>query len=174
MWNFKGTLWNSTHNILPMHWKIWFLYYVEILRALRFKSSYAFLKRPSGIPVGNQSTINSISWYSITRTTGLTMHVSHWGSCSCLLHYGSWALCGDAGQSAHWPAVVKHAANDLLSCTRYNMASGTEKSTCIAMVPCDFIGGRMPCLRKLVPRSYSWKYPTQTRNCRRLSQQLLI
>ena len=46
VWNFKGTLWNSTQNILPIHWKIWFLYNIEILRALRFKSSYAFLKRP--------------------------------------------------------------------------------------------------------------------------------
>ena len=46
MWNFKGTLWNSTQNILPIHWKIWLLYNIEILRALRFKSSYAFLKRP--------------------------------------------------------------------------------------------------------------------------------
>ena len=48
MWNFKGTLWNSTQNILPTHWKTWFLYNIEILRALRFKSSYAFLKRPPG------------------------------------------------------------------------------------------------------------------------------
>ena len=32
-----------TQNILPLHWKIWFLYNIEILRALRFKSSYAFL-----------------------------------------------------------------------------------------------------------------------------------
>ena len=46
MWNFKGTLWNSTQNILPIHWKIWLLYNIEILRALRFKSSYALLKRP--------------------------------------------------------------------------------------------------------------------------------
>ena len=46
MWNFKGTLWNSTQNILPIHWKICFLYNIEILRAHRFKSSYAFLKRP--------------------------------------------------------------------------------------------------------------------------------
>ena len=46
MWNFKGYLWNSTQNILPIHWKIWFLYSIGILRALRFKSSYAFLKRP--------------------------------------------------------------------------------------------------------------------------------
>ena len=33
VWNFKGTLWNSTQNILPIHWKIWFLYDIEILRA---------------------------------------------------------------------------------------------------------------------------------------------
>ena len=48
VWNFKGTLWNFTQNILPIHWKILFLYNFEILRALRFKSSYAFLKRPPG------------------------------------------------------------------------------------------------------------------------------
>ena len=46
MWNFKGTLWNSTQNILLIHWKIRFLYNIGILRALKFKSSYAFLKRP--------------------------------------------------------------------------------------------------------------------------------
>ena len=46
MWTFKGTLWNSTQNILLIHWKIRFLYNIGILRALRFKSSYAFLKRP--------------------------------------------------------------------------------------------------------------------------------
>ena len=48
VWKFKGTLWNSTQNILPMHWKIWSLYNIEILRALRIKSPYAFLKRPPG------------------------------------------------------------------------------------------------------------------------------
>ena len=46
VWDFKGTLWNSTQNILPIHWKIWFLCNFEILRALRFKSSWVFLKRP--------------------------------------------------------------------------------------------------------------------------------
>ena len=44
--NFKGTLWNSTQNILPIHWRIWFLYNIEILRALRFKSSCTFFKCP--------------------------------------------------------------------------------------------------------------------------------
>ena len=43
VWNFKGTLWNSTQNILPIHWTIWFLCNCEILRALRFKSSWVFL-----------------------------------------------------------------------------------------------------------------------------------
>ena len=30
VWNFKGTFWNSTQNILPIHWKIWLLYKIEI------------------------------------------------------------------------------------------------------------------------------------------------
>ena len=46
MWNFKGNLWNSTQNILPIHWKIWFLCNIEILRALGFDSSWVCLKRP--------------------------------------------------------------------------------------------------------------------------------
>ena len=49
VWNFKVTLWNSTQNITPIYWKIWFLYNIEISRALRFQSSYAFLKRPPGL-----------------------------------------------------------------------------------------------------------------------------
>ena len=46
MWNFKGTLWNSTQHILFIHWKMWILFTTENLRALRFKSSKLFLKRP--------------------------------------------------------------------------------------------------------------------------------
>ena len=46
MWNFKRNLWNSAQNILPIHWKIHFSCNIEVLRALRFKSSYAFLKHP--------------------------------------------------------------------------------------------------------------------------------
>ena len=46
VWNFKGTLWNSTQNILPIHWKLYILYTDGNLRALRFKSSYVFLKCP--------------------------------------------------------------------------------------------------------------------------------
>ena len=45
VWNFKGTLWNSTQNILPIHWKMCILSTSENLRALRFKSSQAFLKQ---------------------------------------------------------------------------------------------------------------------------------
>ena len=50
VWNFKGNLWNSTQNIWPIHWKILFLYNIEILRALWFKSSYAFLTPPPPPP----------------------------------------------------------------------------------------------------------------------------
>ena len=39
VWNFKGNLWNSTQNVLPIDWKMQILYNLEILRALRFKSS---------------------------------------------------------------------------------------------------------------------------------------
>ena len=46
MWNFKGYLWNSTQNIWPIHWKIMILSTFDNLRALRFKSSKVFLKRP--------------------------------------------------------------------------------------------------------------------------------
>ena len=49
VWNFKGCLWNSTQNILPIYWKIWFQYRVEILRPLGFKSSWMFFKCPSEI-----------------------------------------------------------------------------------------------------------------------------
>ena len=34
VWNFKGYLWNSTQNILPIHWKMWILFTSENLRAL--------------------------------------------------------------------------------------------------------------------------------------------
>ena len=40
----------STQNILPIHWKMWFLCNIEILRALRFKSSHAFLNPPPPPP----------------------------------------------------------------------------------------------------------------------------
>ena len=33
---FQNVFWNFTQNILPIHWKISFLYNVKILRALRF------------------------------------------------------------------------------------------------------------------------------------------
>ena len=39
VWNFKGYLWNSTQNILLIHWTKWILLTGENLRALRFKSS---------------------------------------------------------------------------------------------------------------------------------------
>ena len=68
MWNFKGTLWNSTQNILPIHWKIWFLYNTDILRALRFKSSYAFLNAP---PFIQHSQYQCCWWHGKLRSEWL-------------------------------------------------------------------------------------------------------
>ena len=45
MWSFKCTLWNSTQNILPIHWTIW-LYNIKMLWTLKFKSSCASSKYP--------------------------------------------------------------------------------------------------------------------------------
>ena len=47
VWNFKGSLWNSTQNILPVHWKMCNWWIREILPALRFTSWYVFLKHPN-------------------------------------------------------------------------------------------------------------------------------
>ena len=41
-----SVIWNFTQNILPIHWNIWFLFSFVILRALRFRSPYAFFKLP--------------------------------------------------------------------------------------------------------------------------------
>ena len=62
MWNFKGYLWNSIQNILPIHWKMWILFTCENLRALRVKSSYAFLKRPPGTCPTNGTSIEFEIW----------------------------------------------------------------------------------------------------------------
>ena len=56
MWNFKAYIWNSTQNILPIHWKMQFIYSVEIFRVLRFKSSLAFRNDPSPHPRCNRTT----------------------------------------------------------------------------------------------------------------------
>ena len=70
MWNFKGTLWNSTQNILPIHWKIWLLYNIEILRALtlRLKSSSTLWNAPQS-PTTTALTGVSVAW--VWRSLGL-------------------------------------------------------------------------------------------------------
>ena len=40
MWNFKGTLWNSIQNIVPIHWKMCILLRYENLRTLTFKAQH--------------------------------------------------------------------------------------------------------------------------------------
>ena len=77
VWNLKGTLWNSTQNILSVHWKMCISFTDENLRALRFKRSYAFLKRPPGPNVSG--------WMSpaFTYVMNLIIVLTHWG---CVTH----------------------------------------------------------------------------------------
>ena len=46
VWTFKGSLWNSTQNILPIYWKRRFSFSVGNLRAPRCTSSKVFLNPP--------------------------------------------------------------------------------------------------------------------------------
>ena len=82
VWNFKGYLWNSTQNIVPIHWKVRFLYNVENVRALIFKSSCAFLKRH---PAWSYLVCRSQFWRMRRLQTGtimwLALHVSHLRFC---------------------------------------------------------------------------------------------
>ena len=47
MWNFKGNLWNSTQNTLPIHWNMSILFRCLNSSAPIFKSSQVFLNTPS-------------------------------------------------------------------------------------------------------------------------------
>ena len=46
MWNFKGDLWNSTQSTLPIHWKVQFLYNVEMQEILDLKARKRFWNAP--------------------------------------------------------------------------------------------------------------------------------
>ena len=110
---------NSTKNILIIHWKIWFLY-VEISRALRFKSSRSFhddvIKRK-----------HFPRYWPLWSPTD-SPHKGQWRGalmfsliCACT---NGWANNGDAGDlrrhRAHYNVIV-------MFCLRLNKASAHEK-----------------------------------------------
>ena len=70
VWYFKGSLWNSRQNILPMHWNTWFKYNVENSRALRLTSLYVFLKCPLLL----QFSLPMLSLYSWVHTQLCASH----------------------------------------------------------------------------------------------------
>ena len=86
VWNFKGALWNSTQNILPIHWKIWFLYNIDILRALRFKSSYRTISRLSAdykvIDIILAATKQLYEWFSPSVCPSVCPSVTPFWLCS--------------------------------------------------------------------------------------------
>ena len=52
-------------NIFPIHWKIWFVFNIEILRAPRFKSSYTIARPPHQPPVILYGTLEQ-GWAPLT------------------------------------------------------------------------------------------------------------
>ena len=79
VWNFQGTLWNSTQNILPKHWKLWFLYNTEILRALRLKNAYAIFETHSSSSSMNR---HPVSWMGHRGHTEKSHFMDKYGHCS--------------------------------------------------------------------------------------------
>ena len=57
VWNFKWNLWNSTQNILPIHWKRWILFSVDNLGTFRFTSSLTFNSENGLAPISWQAII---------------------------------------------------------------------------------------------------------------------
>ena len=111
MWNFKGNLWNSTQNILLIHWKMMILYNVENVRALRFKSSEVFLT-----PLYQQRWIDSSHNSHNALDKYPTMHHFVTEMCTCVhISVTKWSIVGH-GTVALWdlwdwsnkPALVQH------------------------------------------------------------------
>ena len=54
VWNFEYTIWNSTQNILPIHWKIWYLYSIGILELLDLRAhTHFWTPTPSSLDSGS-------------------------------------------------------------------------------------------------------------------------
>ena len=86
VWNFKGTLWNSTQSILPIHWKMCNLGRSEDLRAPRFTSSYVFLKCPPRYRTIKQTTtVTKIGQNSGLKLTKDTPYLTLTWAMGCLL-----------------------------------------------------------------------------------------
>ena len=106
VWNFKGDLWNSTQNILPIHWKILFLFKVGIWRALKFNCIwYAPL-------IWVWSLISASDCYSYrwnTCHTILRSYVSKWTiQVPPLYIYGTQILLSLFSQMSYYLTVLGH------------------------------------------------------------------
>ena len=97
VWNFKGNFWNSTQNILPMHWKIRFLYNIEILGVLGVKSSQVFLNRPPETCLSMKTVFSSYkhshykdeSWYRLISTMEI-LYLQYAVFMIIMIMIGSW------------------------------------------------------------------------------------
>ena len=120
VWNFKGYLWNSTQNILPIHWKMWILFTAagENLRALRFKSSSVFLKRPPATIIMFAKQVHDKIRARLFSKSSLARLQEFWNSATCLYRIkkknlfksscptGSFTCPGLSGSGKRWALCI--------------------------------------------------------------------
>ena len=139
--NFKGALRNSTQNILPIHWKMWILYNIEILRALGFESSSAFLECPPEHTV--TMVVFCYDLILINFTSVLQYHLSITGATLtniCKYH-------------------IMNPCEDMLRSTKQ-----TKKHRCIVCTLLQLDRLRIWCTMYFVVVKFEWKLSMMTFN----------
>ena len=106
-----GTLWNSTQNILTIHWQICILFTGQNFRALRFKNSSLFLKWTPGLVM----LLKVSSWHLPSCIFHHTWLIFVWPSVNTvqqMLHY--W--CVILNCVGHWLNFEEHALRNWGAC----------------------------------------------------------
>ena len=99
MWNFKGTLWNSTQNILSIHWKMRFVYNIEILRA-----HMRFWNAPLSTFMTPKAYQESQSWIANMAQTWFGLDIKHLSSrCKFVSFAYMFALKMCYAVTKYWP-----------------------------------------------------------------------
>ena len=97
MWNFKGKLWNSTQNILPMYWKRW--YFIQYCKS-RSSSDLQARKRFWNTPLAHsyrESVWKNREWiYTIPLTAANCLGDSSYNWLKVLFSYSfRYCLCAE-------------------------------------------------------------------------------
>ena len=80
MWNINSSLWNSTQNILPTHWKMQLVSNIEISRALDIRACKHFLNTPwfSNHKWNKHNKIMCIFYWTCCMSQCVRWKISHW------------------------------------------------------------------------------------------------